>query len=178
MRKLARRARFEVLQSVVWAEESKTGLWFEIGPSYGDVPMTSHCATVWKFICSPGVRGMTLYVDARAKPWRGQAQGLHRPSSCLAVLSKQRTFRTPFTEFPPRWTFLEGRQAGNQTHDFHSGISGTYHCATWRGFLVKCQFERDCSHSEFVPSFVRPSEVQQSNYFLSADNFVEQITAV
>ena len=30
---------------VVWAEESKTGLGFEIGTSYDDVPKTSQCAT-------------------------------------------------------------------------------------------------------------------------------------
>ena len=30
---------------VVWAEESKNGLRFEIGPSYDNVPTTSRCLT-------------------------------------------------------------------------------------------------------------------------------------
>ena len=36
---------------VVWAKESKTGLGFEIGPSHGDVPTTSQCATAWQSSC-------------------------------------------------------------------------------------------------------------------------------
>ena len=49
--KLAKHARFEVYQNkrnvprVVWAEESKNGLGFEIGPSFDDVPTTSQCVT-------------------------------------------------------------------------------------------------------------------------------------
>ena len=38
---------------VVWAKESKTGLGFEIGPSHGDVPTTSQCATAWQSSCIP-----------------------------------------------------------------------------------------------------------------------------
>ena len=36
---------------VVWAEESKTGLGFEIGPSHGDVPTTSQCVAAWQSSC-------------------------------------------------------------------------------------------------------------------------------
>ena len=42
MQKLAKRAHFEVLQRVIWAEESKTGLEFEIGPSYDNVSKRSN----------------------------------------------------------------------------------------------------------------------------------------
>ena len=37
---------------VVWAEESKTALGFEIRPSYDDVPTTSQCATIWQSSCN------------------------------------------------------------------------------------------------------------------------------
>ena len=47
---MTKRAGFEALQQklsntprVVWAEESKNGLRFEIGPSYDDVPTRSQC---------------------------------------------------------------------------------------------------------------------------------------
>ena len=50
--KMVKQGHFEVLRKksstlprVVWAEESKNGLRFEIGPSYDDVPMTSQCPT-------------------------------------------------------------------------------------------------------------------------------------
>ena len=58
MLKLAKRACFEVLQKtsntirVIWSEESKTGLGFEIGPSYDDVPITSQCATILQSSCT------------------------------------------------------------------------------------------------------------------------------
>ena len=53
--KLVKRGHFELLRKkssnmprVVWAEESKNGLRFEIGPSYGDVQTRSQYATdVW-----------------------------------------------------------------------------------------------------------------------------------
>ena len=37
---------------VVWARESKTGLRFEIGPSYDGFPTASQCATAWQFRCT------------------------------------------------------------------------------------------------------------------------------
>ena len=49
MRKLAKRARFEILQKN--QVTSKTGLGFEIRPSYYDVPTAPHCATVWQSSC-------------------------------------------------------------------------------------------------------------------------------
>ena len=54
----AKRARFEVLQKtsntpcVVWAGEPKTGLGFEIGPSYDNVPAASQYAIAWQSSCT------------------------------------------------------------------------------------------------------------------------------
>ena len=55
---LTKRARFEILSKkssimprVVWAEESKTSLGFEIGLSYDNVQMTSQCSTAWQSSC-------------------------------------------------------------------------------------------------------------------------------
>ena len=51
MQELEKQARVEVLQKssnmprVVWAEESKTGRGFEIGPSYDNVSMTTQFLT-------------------------------------------------------------------------------------------------------------------------------------
>ena len=39
------------LPRVVWVEEPKTGLMFEIGPSYGDLPTPSHFVTEGQFSC-------------------------------------------------------------------------------------------------------------------------------
>ena len=39
------------LPSVVWDEESKNGLEFEIGPTYEDVPMRSQLLTDRQFSC-------------------------------------------------------------------------------------------------------------------------------
>ena len=56
-KKLVKRARFLVFlknnfSRVVWAEESKNGIRFEIGPSYDDVPTTSQCLTDGQPSCS------------------------------------------------------------------------------------------------------------------------------
>ena len=45
---------------VGWAEESKTGLGFEIGPSYDGVPATSQYATAWQ---SPAVASLYHFTD-------------------------------------------------------------------------------------------------------------------
>ena len=42
---------------VVWAQESKIGLGFEIGFSYDDIPTTSQCATDGKSTCSKPLFG-------------------------------------------------------------------------------------------------------------------------
>ena len=44
------------MPSVVWAEESKTGLRFEIGPSYGAVPTSSQLVTHRQSSCSKDSR--------------------------------------------------------------------------------------------------------------------------
>ena len=55
---MVKRGYFEVLRKksstitdVVWTEESKNGLQFEIRPSYDDAPMTSHFVTDGKSSC-------------------------------------------------------------------------------------------------------------------------------
>ena len=64
---MAKWSHFEILQKnssnmlhVVWAEESKTGLGFETGPSYDDVPTASQCATAWQSSCSTQTRKYCL----------------------------------------------------------------------------------------------------------------------
>ena len=58
MQELEKQARVEVLQKssnmprVVWTEESKNGLRFEIGPSYDDVQIRSQLVTDGQFSCS------------------------------------------------------------------------------------------------------------------------------
>ena len=47
---------------VIWAEESKTGLGFEIGPSYGDIPMGSQC----ELMGNPAVAPLQNYLLLRA----------------------------------------------------------------------------------------------------------------
>ena len=46
---------------VVWAEESETGLGFEIGANYNNVPTMSHCATNEQFSCICNTFAMLIY---------------------------------------------------------------------------------------------------------------------
>ena len=55
---------------VVWAEESKTGLGFEIELSYGNVPTTSQCATAWQSSCNGSAKLWTFEVKGSKLPKR------------------------------------------------------------------------------------------------------------
>ena len=57
---------------VVWAEKSKTGLGFEIGPSYDDVPTTSQCVTDGQSNCIT-LRVKPVIHEANARPRANQA---------------------------------------------------------------------------------------------------------
>ena len=50
------------MHRVVWAEESKNGLGFEIGPSYDGVPMTSQFLTDGRSSCSPFGLAANIFV--------------------------------------------------------------------------------------------------------------------
>ena len=71
---------------VVWAEESNTGLGFEIGPSYDDVPTTSQCATEGQSSCNLRVFNYSILKNSTSIEICYKMQALKRSHHLLTVI--------------------------------------------------------------------------------------------
>ena len=83
--------KISTLPHVVWTEDSKTGLGFEIGPSYGDVPTRSQCLTEGQSSCIANRQEMrsTVLVYRAVTLNQHTAFLTHtRPEACLLLPHK------------------------------------------------------------------------------------------
>ena len=86
--KQAKTSPFEILHKessnmprLVWAEESETGLGFEIETNHDDVPTTSHCATYGQSSCTSAPKLALLFFPLKTCPRLLNMQNISKTTS-------------------------------------------------------------------------------------------------